>query len=206
MYPGSNFHNPPSFFLPWLQLFGLCYSHCSVLFFFLLFQLPLFFSSSSPLRYSRSGNAATLARLTNVESSPFFCAPARTSSVPTAWDFWGVWKMARQFIVGTQGFGEWAVWLVGPFLVRRDCCARLSPSLASTPRCRVWRLVGRWGEGSWQDDNKVSHELQRALANKMKERREGWSLTLLDHTADIQQLNGCRGPPKTWDWVRMRGG
>ena len=49
MYPGSNFHNPPSFFLPWLQSFGLGYSVLSFssysnfpCFFFFFFSPPLF--------------------------------------------------------------------------------------------------------------------------------------------------------------------
>ncbi|KAH8767381.1 hypothetical protein F5883DRAFT_73609 [Diaporthe sp. PMI_573] len=112
MYPGSNFHNPPSFFLPWLQLFGLCYSHCSVLFFFLLFQLPLFSSSSSssssPLRYSRSGNAATLARLTNVESSPFFLRPSSDQQRADSLGFLGCVENGPSVYSGDPG-----VWRVG---------------------------------------------------------------------------------------------
>ena len=63
-FPGSNFHSPSFFFLGCLS--GLCYSQRL---FFLLFLFLDFFLFL--LRYSRSGNAATLARLTNVESSVF---------------------------------------------------------------------------------------------------------------------------------------
>lgn len=106
----QNFHCP-SFFFSWLQS-CLCHSHFLSLFFSDYFPFPGLFFSFSPLRVSRSGNAATLARLTNVESSLF---PSSDQQRADSLDL-GVWKWPSA-IVGTQGCLEGGCW---PVLVRRE--------------------------------------------------------------------------------------
>lgn len=80
---------------------------------------------------------------------------------------------------------EWT----GRLAVLGSAGVRTAP-LGSTPRCRVWWLV---------EDVQLTGWLQTALASEAieeKRRKKEESLTLLDHAADIQQLNGCRGLPR----------
>lgn len=84
----------------------------SLSFFSDYFPFPGLFFSFSPLRVSRSGDAATLARLTNVESSLF---PSSDQQRADSLDL-GVWKWPSA-IVGTQGCLEGGCW---PVLVPRE--------------------------------------------------------------------------------------
>lgn len=105
----QNFHCPSFFFLGCSLVFvTLTFS----LFFLLLLPLSRIIFSFSPLRYSRSGNAATLARLTNVESSLF---PSSDQQRADSLDL-GLWKWPSA-IVGIQGCLEGGCW---PVLVRRE--------------------------------------------------------------------------------------
>lgn len=115
----QNFHCPSFFFLgcSLVVFITLTFSH----FFSYYFSFPGLSFSFSPLRYSRSGNAATLARLTNVESSLF---PSSDQQRADSLDL-GVWKWPSA-IVGTQGCLEGGCW---PVLVRGG--RRTAPSLVS---------------------------------------------------------------------------
>lgn len=130
----------------------LCCSHLLSLF-FLVFPVSLGFLFFWPLRFSRSGNAATLARLTNVESSlsPQL-GPAACRQLGS-----GGWK-GPSVIVGTQGLEGRAVGRPGP---AGD--ARLPPW------CRVWRLVTM---ARWQDNNKVPPRSDRQLGENTARKGE----------------------------------